>query len=177
MFLQQEVVVEQGDERRPPDADALYDRYGAMLFSLALAITASEPDAEEAVIDAFLAAHRGGGCAAGEDTRRRLVFLVRDAALRRRKAGSALRETLRGAHALPRYSFPEPAAQAQRRLEVQRALDSLPDAQLRALNAAFFMGPPAAGEQRPGWEATWALAAHALRALSAYLLEPPPRDG
>ncbi|HKA59355.1 MAG TPA: sigma-70 family RNA polymerase sigma factor, partial [Gemmatimonadales bacterium] len=132
-----------GDERALGE---LYDRHAAVLYGLAYTIVGERADAEEVVADSFGQAWRGavqfdpgrGSVSAWLVTigRTRALDLVRARGRRSRaleRAASFVDDT--GPEATDR-----PAERAEARGVVTRALASLPEAQRRAIELAYFGG-------------------------------------
>ncbi|HZD68283.1 MAG TPA: sigma-70 family RNA polymerase sigma factor [Actinomycetes bacterium] len=134
-------------ERDPGALEALYDRYGAVAYSLARQVLNDGPLAESVVQGVFLSLWRDAGRFDPErgtvdtfvlaTTHHRAVEVVRrEENLRRRPGpGQALGTvggTLERAHA--------GAEPAERRVQVHAALDELPEAQRNALLLALFGG-------------------------------------
>lgn len=125
---------------------ALYDRYQALVFTIALRITGDRPVAEEVLQDVFLAVWRtaGGFQPAGSVAawlvgiaRHRAIDATRAATFRARGREQALAPALD----LPSDELPE--EQVDRRLLAQRvraALAVLPAAQRQVLELAYYGG-------------------------------------
>ena len=104
---------------------ALYDRYGAALFRVAVAIVGSREEAEDAVQDVFVALVRAGGrLRAVRDLKAYLFASLRRAAVRRMQQQ---RRRPLGPVAASRATPPAETSDDAVRLE--RALASLPPAQ------------------------------------------------
>lgn len=137
-----------GEERA---ATALYDRHGAVMYGLSLRMVGEPADAEEVVLDAFAQAWRE---AARYDTSRGSVLgwlttIVRTRALdaiRARGRRAKMVETATVVLDAPAAMSEGPAApdraveERERARAVGSALRSLPDAQRRAIELAFFEG-------------------------------------
>ena len=138
-----------GDERAMTD---LYDRYGAVVYTVAYRVVGERADAEEVVVEAFAQAWRDAGrfeAARGSVAawltmiaRSRALDLVRARGRRERLAATA-------ASASPDASAPgaDPAAnpaerteQDERRQMVRQAMESLSPPQRQAIELAFFEG-------------------------------------
>ncbi len=130
----------------------LYDRYGAVLYAVAYRVVGQRADAEEVVIETFAQAWRDAprfsperGSVAGWLTmiaRSRALDLVRARARRDRVAATAAAGEVEGAPAMAAWRG-DPAAsydQAERRLQVRRALETLSAPQRQAIELAFFEG-------------------------------------
>jgi RNA polymerase sigma-70 factor, ECF subfamily len=124
----------------------LYDRYANVVFPLALRILRDRAEAEDIVHDAFVAV----GVRATQYVADRgtvgawLVTLVRNLAIdrtrRRERRGALVRKVV--AHE-PVDKTPDPeglTAAAVERSRVRQALASLPEAQRKTLEVAFFEG-------------------------------------
>lgn len=127
--------------------EALYDRYHAVAYALALRITTETGLAEDVVQDSFLGVWRNAGRYAElkGSVRGWLLAIVRHRAidaLRRRRAGVALGDETDAA--LPvALTIPDPWPEVAGRLEaeqVRRALTSLPPAQREVIELAYFDG-------------------------------------
>jgi RNA polymerase sigma-70 factor (ECF subfamily) len=125
---------------------ALYDRYVAVLFPVALRILRDRAEAEDVVHDAFVtvadratqyAPERGSVVAW-------LVTLVRNLSIdrtrRRDRRGELARERVAHEPAPPVESPETLTAEAAERAKIRRALATLPDAQRVTLEVAFFEG-------------------------------------
>lgn len=131
----------------------LYDRYGEMTYSLALAIVRERADAEEVVADAFGQAWRnaasydpGRGSVAGwlaTITRTRALDLVR-ARGRRVRAIERAAQADRDGLAAPMGAAADPPDRRIERGEarrlVTRSLGELPEPQRRVIELAYFGG-------------------------------------
>ena len=130
----------------------LYDRYGQMLYAVAYRIVGQRADAEEVVIDAFAQAWReasrfesGRGSVAGWLTtiaRSRALDLVRARTRRERITASAAAERPDTSPAMGGWRV-DPSSGvdlAERRRQVQLALESLSPPQRRAIELAYFEG-------------------------------------
>jgi len=130
----------------------LYDRYGQMLYAVAYRIVGQRADAEEVVIDAFAQAWREAtrfensrGSVAGWLTtiaRSRALDLVRSRARRERITASAAAERTDASPAMGGWRA-DPSSGvdlAERREQVQLALQALSPPQRRAIELAYFEG-------------------------------------
>lgn len=123
---------------------ALYDRYGRVAYTLAYRILGEPEAAEDVVQDAFLSAWRGAGTFKRErgNARSWLLAIVHHRAvdlLRRRTAFRPAPLDAAGDSA----SDVDTAAEAERNVErgtVRAALETLPDAQRRTIELAYFGG-------------------------------------
>ena len=127
--------------------EALYDRYHAMAYALALRITTETGLAEDVVQDSFLGVWRNAGryAEAKGSVRGWLLAIVRHRAIdamRRRRAGVALgeesEEALPAALTLPDI-WPEVAGRLDAE-QVREALTVLPPAQREVIELAYFDG-------------------------------------
>jgi len=138
-----------GDERAIAE---LYDRYGQVLYAVAYRIVGQRADAEEVVLDAFSQAWREAtrfdaarGSVAGWLTmiaRSRALDLVRARSRRERITASAAAERPDSAPAMGGWRV-DPSTgvdHAERRTQVQAALEALSAPQRRAIELAFFEG-------------------------------------
>jgi RNA polymerase sigma-70 factor (ECF subfamily) len=138
-----------GDERAMA---ALYDRYGQVLYAVAYRIVGQRADAEEVVLDAFAQAWRDAnrfetsrGSVAGWLTtiaRSRALDLVRARSRRDRMTASAATERPESSPAMGGWPV-DPSSGidlAERRKQVQLALDTLSPPQRRAIELAYFEG-------------------------------------
>ncbi len=128
---------------------AVYDRYSALLMSVALRIVRDRADAEDVVHDVFgLVGDRADrylaerGSVSGW-----LVTLTRNLSIdrkRRRERHGAIRKTVLVHEPLPaegQTADPESqAVAAAESIRVRRALDTLPPSQRATLELAFFVG-------------------------------------
>ena len=127
--------------------EALYDRYHAVAYALALRITAETGLAEDVVQDSFLGVWRNAARYAEfkGSVRGWLLAIVRHRAidaLRRRRAGVALGDDADAALPIA-LAIPDPWPEVAGRLEaeqVRRALTSLPPAQREVIELAYFEG-------------------------------------
>jgi RNA polymerase sigma-70 factor (ECF subfamily) len=138
-----------GDERAVAD---LYDRYGQVLYAVAYRIVGQRADAEEVVLDSFAQAWREAtrfevarGSVAGWLTtiaRSRALDLVRARGRRDRITATAAAERPDASPAMGRWrTDPSSAVEhAERRAQVQLALERLSPPQRRAIELAFFEG-------------------------------------
>ena len=124
----------------------LYDRYGALLFPLALRILRDRAEAEDVLHDAFVAVtERAGQYSVERGTVAAwLVTLVRNLSIdrtRRRERRGALARDVIAYEPAPKAPDPETlTADASERAKIRRALDALPEAQRSTLEVAFFEG-------------------------------------
>jgi RNA polymerase sigma-70 factor, ECF subfamily len=138
-----------GDDRAMAD---LYDRYGQVLYAVAYRIVGQRADAEEVVLDSFAQAWReaarfeaGRGSVAAWLTtiaRSRALDLVRARSRRDRITATAAAERPETPPAMGRWRA-DPSSgveHAERRTQVQLALESLSPPQRRAIELAFFEG-------------------------------------
>ena len=138
-----------GDERAVAQ---LYDRYGQVLYAVAYRIVGERADAEEVVLDAFSQAWRDAtrfddarGSVAGWLTtiaRSRALDLVRARSRRERITASAAAQGLESVPAMGGRP-PDPSIgvdDAERRRQVQLALEALSPPQRRAIELAYFEG-------------------------------------
>jgi RNA polymerase sigma-70 factor (ECF subfamily) len=122
----------------------LYDRYGKLVFSVALRITGDHGSAEEITQDAFLRlwdnAHRyqsERGSLVGwllTITQRRAIDELRS------RRGSSRRREVSIPEALPLDERIDHATLTQLRADLQQALAELPSAQREVIEATFFGG-------------------------------------
>ena len=137
-----------GEERA---ASELYDRHATIMFGLAIRMVGESADAEEVVLDAFSQAWRDAarydttrGTVAGWLTtivRTRALDLIRARGRRAKMTDNAASQT--GAPAGMGEGFPEPdrlVVNGERATAIAAALSTLPDAQRRAIELAFFEG-------------------------------------
>ncbi len=128
----------------------LYDRYGRLVFSLAVRMVGEGESAEEITQDVFVQVWRRANTYRAE-LGRPLTWLVSIArhraidALRRRKARPPIQLDGLDSEDQPLKSADDQAPPMQAELEqtrerVQRALDSLPEEQRSALLLAYFEG-------------------------------------
>jgi RNA polymerase sigma-70 factor (ECF subfamily) len=138
-----------GDERAMA---ALYDRYGQVLYAVAYRIVGQRADAEEVVLDAFAQAWRDAsrfeasrGSVAGWLTtiaRSRALDLVRARTRRERITASAAAERPGSSPAMGGWRL-DPSSGvdiAERRRQVQLALEALSPPQRHAIELAYFEG-------------------------------------
>jgi RNA polymerase sigma-70 factor (ECF subfamily) len=138
-----------GDERAVAE---LYDRYGQVLYAVAYRVVGQRADAEEVVLDTFAQAWReatrfeaGRGSVAGWLTtigRSRALDLVRARSRRERITASAAAERPDSSPAMGGWRA-DPSSgvdHAERRKQVQLALEALSPPQRRAIELAFFEG-------------------------------------
>jgi RNA polymerase sigma-70 factor, ECF subfamily len=123
---------------------ALYDRYGRLVFSVALRVTGDRESAEEITQDTFLRLWQ----AAGRYDAQRGSFTAWLVAIAHRRAIDELRSR-RGASRRREVELPELvidqqtpdlADQSQLRTDLQRALAELPAAQREAIEQVYFGG-------------------------------------
>lgn len=146
MRLSDEDIVRPGSLASPEGMEAMYDRYGALAFTVALRILNDEGAAEDVVQDAFLSIWRKGTTfdSTKGSLRAWLSTVVRNRAIDR----------LRGTRSHERYDVPveltgvasplgdpwsEVAAELTAR-EVRSALDELPVEQRQTLELAYYGG-------------------------------------
>jgi RNA polymerase sigma-70 factor (ECF subfamily) len=138
-----------GDERA---IATLYDRYGGVLYAVAYRIVGQRADAEEVVVEAFAQAWRDAprfegsrGSVAGWLTmiaRSRALDLVRARARRERITASAAADRPDLPLAMGR-SRDDPSSSydhAERRQQVETALETLSPLQRQAIELAYFEG-------------------------------------
>lgn len=157
---------------------ALYDRYVATLFPIALRIVRDRSEAEDVIHDAFVAVSDR----ADRYTEERgtvvawLVTLVRNLSIdrtrRRDRRGAIARDVL--AHEPPPSArdAERQTSDAAERAHIRAALDELPEAQRRTLEVAFFEGlsyPEIAERENVPLGTIKSRAARALAALRAAL--------
>jgi RNA polymerase sigma-70 factor (ECF subfamily) len=138
-------IVDESDEGA---FSQLYDRHAPLLFGLACRILGRENEAEEALQEAMLQLWRkAGNYDAGKGSVRAwLVVVTRSRCLDRlRRRSVVTRREIQMPENAPEPAddalmAPEEMEQAETRAAVQRALGSLPEAQRKALEAAFFEG-------------------------------------
>jgi RNA polymerase sigma-70 factor (ECF subfamily) len=126
--------------------DHLYERYGAMAYSIALRITGEPASAEDVVQEAFIGAWRNAPRYAAErgSVRAWILSIVHHRAIdavRRRRAATALPEA---DAPLPQVlTLPDAWAEVEARLDgaaVRAALAALPETQREAIELAYFGG-------------------------------------
>jgi RNA polymerase sigma-70 factor (ECF subfamily) len=132
--------------------EALYDRYGSLLYSMAFAILRDEADAEEIVMEAFLQVWRSAdrfdparGSVASWLTvivRTRALDLVRSRARHGRILMTAARDVGGDAPGMGQgCDLPgDSVEQAERRQRVSAALRALPEPQQKVIELAFYEG-------------------------------------
>jgi RNA polymerase sigma-70 factor, ECF subfamily len=138
-----------GDERAMAE---LYDRYGQVLYAVAYRIVSQRADAEDVVLDTFAQAWREAarfeaarGSVAGWLTtiaRSRALDLVRARSRRERITATAAAERPDSSPAMGGWRA-DPSSgvdHAERRKQVQLALEALSPPQRRAIELAFFEG-------------------------------------
>ncbi len=123
---------------------ALYDRHGRMAYALAYRILGESEAAEDIVHDAFLSAWRGAASYRRDrgSARGWLLSIVRHRAIDVLRRTTAFRPAPLDA-AGDRPADEDTAAAAERNVEqgdVRRALESLPPAQRRTIELAYFGG-------------------------------------
>ena len=139
-----------GDDRAMTD---LYDRYGAVLYTIAYRVVGQRADAEEVVVDAFAQAWRDAGrFEAGRGSvaawltmiaRSRALDLVRARGRRDKLAASAAVSGADLAGPAPDHPGASPADRTEedeRRRMVRQAMESLSPPQRQAIELAFFEG-------------------------------------
>jgi RNA polymerase sigma-70 factor (ECF subfamily) len=139
----------EGDDRAMAE---LYDRYGQVLYAVAYRIVGQRADAEEVVLDSFAQAWRDAsrfeaarGSVAGWLTtiaRSRALDLVRSRARRDRITATAAADRPGTSPGMGGWRV-DPSSgvdHAERRAQVQQALESLSPPQRRAIELAFFEG-------------------------------------
>lgn len=138
-----------GDERAMGE---LYDRYGRVLYAVALRIVGQRADAEEVVLDSFAQAWREAtrfdaarGSVAGWITtiaRSRALDLVRARSRRERITATAAAEGPESSPAMGGWRV-DPSSGVdvdERRRQVRLALETLSPPQRRAIELAYFEG-------------------------------------
>ena len=143
-------LIEGGDDRALGE---LYDRHGAVMYSLARSIVSEPADAEEVVADAFLQIWRGAqrydrgrasvGAFLAVVTRSRALDVVR--ARRRRSAAEDRAAAWNEGGRAGALSASDPAPDRALELRetyavVRRALDALPESQREVILLAYFGG-------------------------------------
>ena len=123
---------------------ALYDRYGRVAYALAYRILGESEAAEDVVHDAYLAAWRGAATYRRDrgNPRGWLLSIVHHRAVDVIRRKTTFRPAPLEA-ADDRPADDDTAASAERNLEragVRRALETLPPAQRRAIELAYFGG-------------------------------------
>jgi RNA polymerase sigma-70 factor (ECF subfamily) len=130
----------------------LYDRYGGVLYAVAYRIVGQRADAEDVVIEAFAQAWRDAtrfeatrGSVAGWLTmiaRSRALDVVRARSRRDRLTASAAADQPQGSPAMGdwRADPSDSYDHAERRQQVQTALQALSPPQRQAIELAFFEG-------------------------------------
>jgi RNA polymerase sigma-70 factor, ECF subfamily len=138
-----------GDERAMSD---LYDRYGAVVYTVAYRVVGQRADADEVVVETFAQAWReagrfeaGRGSVAAWLTmiaRSRALDLVRARGRRDKLAAAAAVSGLEAGPlaAEPAASPAEGAEAEERRRMVRQAIESLSPPQRQAIELAFFEG-------------------------------------
>ena len=123
---------------------ALYDRYGRIAYTLAYRILGEPEGAEDVVQDAFLAAWRGAGTYRRErgNARSWLLSIVHHRAVDVLRRRTAFRPApLEAAdHTPSELDTADEAARNVERGTVRAALETLPEAQRRTLELAYFGG-------------------------------------
>ncbi|MBI2324073.1 MAG: sigma-70 family RNA polymerase sigma factor [Chloroflexi bacterium] len=122
----------------------LYDRYGRVSYTLAYRILGEPEAAEDVVQDAFLAAWRGAGTFRRErgNVRSWLLSIVHHRAVDVLRRRTAFRPApLEAAdHTASELDTAEEAARNVERGSVRAALETLPEAQRRTIELAYFGG-------------------------------------
>jgi RNA polymerase sigma-70 factor (ECF subfamily) len=142
--LDDDALVEALAQRELSALSGLYDRYSRVAYTLAYRIVGESETAEDVVHDAFLAVWRGAGTFRRErgNVRGWLLSIVHHRAvdvLRRRTAfRPAPLETADDAPA--DIDTAEEAAKSADRRSVREALATLPEAQRRTIELAYFGG-------------------------------------
>jgi RNA polymerase sigma-70 factor, ECF subfamily len=130
--------------REEPALSAIYDRYGRLVFTIALRITGEREAAEEVMQDVFQAVWQsvgsfqpGGSFAAwlAGIARHRAIDLTRSRRYRARARESALEEYAAGGAA-----WDAPADALVLRATVQAALNELPPTQRQTIELAYYGG-------------------------------------
>lgn len=156
----------------------LYDRHAPTLFPIALRIVRDRAEAEDVVHDAFVAVSDRASRYSAErgSVMAWLVTLVRNLSIdrtrRRDRRGAITRDVI--AHEPPPSTrdAERQIAEATDRAQIRSALDSLPDAQRRTLEVAFFEGlsyPEIAEREKVPVGTIKSRAARALAALRVAL--------
>lgn len=133
----------QGDESA---LAALYDRYGRLVMSVALAVVGDRATAEEVTLDVFLRVwqHAGGYDPKLAKVSTWLTRLARNRGIDqlRRDASRPAGHSVGFGDAMPGYAVDVEAAidRALQRRRVRAAVASLPAEQRQALSLAFFQG-------------------------------------
>ncbi len=141
---QDHVLVEALADRDLTALSSLYDRYGRVSYTLAYRILGEPEAAEDVVQDAFLAVWRGAGTFRRErgNVRSWLLSIVHHRAvdlLRRRTAFRPAPLEAAGDSASD-IDTAEEAARNVERGSVRAALETLPEAQRRTIELAYFGG-------------------------------------
>jgi RNA polymerase sigma-70 factor (ECF subfamily) len=122
----------------------LYDRYGRLVFSVALRVTGDRGAAEEVTQDTFLRLwqHAASYSAALGSLPAWLLTIAQRRAIDelRSRRGTIRRREIALPGALPEYLALDPAALSQLRTDLQSALQELPQAQREAIELCFFGG-------------------------------------
>jgi RNA polymerase sigma-70 factor (ECF subfamily) len=123
---------------------ALYDRYGRLVFSVAMRICGDRGAAEEVTQDAFLRLwqHAGRYSATLGSVPAWLLTIAQRRAIDelRSRRGTSRRREVPLSDTLPEYLDFDPAAIAQLRTDLHEALRELPHAQREAIELCFFGG-------------------------------------
>lgn len=123
---------------------ALYDRYGRLAYTLAYRILGEPEAAEDAVHDAFLLAWRGAGSYRRErgSARGWLLSIVhhRSVDVLRRKTAFRPAPLEAAEHHAADSDTAEEAARNVEQQGVRRVLETLPEAQRRTIELAYFGG-------------------------------------
>ena len=139
-----EMVMAELAERRLPALGTLYDRYGRLAYALAYRILGEAEAAEDVVHDAFLLAWRGAPGFRRErgSARGWLLSIVHHRAVDVLRRKTAFRPApLEAAEQRPADAYT--AAEAARNVEhagVRQVLATLPEAQRRTIELAYFGG-------------------------------------
>jgi RNA polymerase sigma-70 factor (ECF subfamily) len=141
---QDHVLVEALAGRDLSALSVLYDRYGRVSYTLAYRILGEPEAAEDVVQDAFLAAWRGAGTFRRErgNARSWLLSIVHHRAVDLLRRRTAFRPApLEAADGTPADAdTAEEAARNVERGSVRAALETLPEAQRRTIELAYFGG-------------------------------------
>jgi RNA polymerase sigma-70 factor (ECF subfamily) len=141
---QDHVLIEALAGRDLSALSALYDRYGRVSYTLAYRILGEPEAAEDVVQDAFLAAWRGAATFRRErgNARSWLLSIVHHRAVDLLRRRTAFRPApLEAADGTPADAdTAEEAARNVERGSVRAALETLPEAQRRTIELAYFGG-------------------------------------
>jgi RNA polymerase sigma-70 factor (ECF subfamily) len=141
---QDHVLIEALAGRDLSALSALYDRYGRVSYTLAYRILGEPETAEDVVQDAFLAAWRGAATFRRErgNARSWLLSIVHHRAVDLLRRRTAFRPApLEAADGTPADAdTAEEAARNVERGSVRAALETLPEAQRRTIELAYFGG-------------------------------------